>query len=73
MVKGYEEQIGTHNQNPLKHLIRECGGKVRKTREEISKKMNKNNIKFYRSYCMKRNGELQSRAIKEVVKIIDAK
>ena len=36
-------------------------------------KMNKNNTKFYGSYCKKRNGELQMRAIKEVVRIIDGR
>ena len=42
-------------------------------REEINTKTNNSSIKFYTSYSIKRDGELQSRAIKEVIRIIDAK
>ena len=71
MVKGHKEQIGTHNQNPLKKKY----AIVMQTQErgEISMKTNKNNIKFYISYRVKRNAELQTRAIKEVVRIINAR
>ena len=53
--------------------MRDCDRRARKTREEISKKTNENNIKFYGSYSVKRKGELQSRAIKEVIRIVDAR
>lgn len=46
---------------------------LRKTREEISAKTNENNMKFYGSYSKTRKGELQSKAIKEVIRIIDTR
>ena len=46
LVKGHEEQIGTHDQNPLKHLMRDCDRRARKTREEISKKNKKEQHKI---------------------------
>ena len=68
-MKGHEKQIGTHDQHPLKQLMRECDMRARKTREEIREKMNENNIKFHGSYSITRKGELHSREIKEVIRI----
>ena len=47
--------------------------KARKTREEIGNRVNKSNIKFYRCYGLQREGIVQSRSIKEAIRIIDAR
>ena len=73
LIRGHEKQIGTYEQNPTKHLIKECDREARKTREKIKMKSNKTNIKFNGSYCIKRDGNMQSRAIQEMIRIIDAK
>ena len=73
LIKSHEKQVGTYEQNPMKHLIKECDRKAKTIREESRNKMNCTNIKFYGSYTMKRNGELQSRAVKEVIRILDAR
>ena len=54
LVCGHEKEIGMHRQQPLKHLIRECNQSARKTREEINKRDNETNIKFYSYYSIQR-------------------
>ena len=73
LIKSHEKVIGTFEQNPMKHLIKECDRRAKSTREQIESKRNCHNIKFYGNYCLKREGELQSRSIKEVIRILDAR
>ena len=73
LIKSHEKQVGTYEQNLMKHLIKECDRKAKTIREESRNKMNCTNIKFYGSYTMKRNGELQSKAVKEVMRVLDAR
>ena len=52
LVRGYEKEIETYRQQTLKHLICECNQSARRTREEIYKRDNISNIKFYSSYSL---------------------
>ena len=71
--RGHEVKIGTYEQNPTKHLIRECDARARKGRELIRKKKEITNVKFYGNYGLKRDDGLQSRSTNEIIRIIDAK
>jgi len=73
LIKGHEKQIGRYDQNPTKHLLKECDREARRTRETIKMKNSLTNIKFNGSYCIKQDGKIQSRAIQEMIRIIDAK
>jgi len=73
LVKSHDKQIGTYQENPIKHIIRECDKEARRTREQISTKPSCTNIKFEGRYCLRRDGKIQSRAIKEIIRIADAR
>ena len=59
--------------HPLKHLIRECDKRPRNVRELINNENRITNIKCYGSYNVTRTGEIQSRAVNEVIRIVDAR
>ena len=46
LVKEYENEIGLYHHQLIKNLIKECDMARRKTREEINKRENNDNIKF---------------------------
>ena len=54
-------------------MIRECDKRARNVRELISNENSITNITFYGSYNVTRAGEMQSKAVNEVVRIVDAR
>ena len=54
-------------------MIKWCNRRARKKREEIESETQHNNIKYYWLYAVKKDGIVQMRSIKEVIRIIDAK
>ena len=71
--KGHRKQIELYCSHPLKHLIKECDRNAREMQENTHSKEHKTNIKFYGSYSLMHNGNIASRTIQELVRIIDAK
>ena len=57
----------------MHHLIKECDNNARKSREEITLRLDVTNMKFYNYYSLKREGIPESRSMNKVVKIIDTK
>ena len=73
LTRGYKSNIDDYQQYLIKHLIQQCDRKARKMREDIGLELNESNIKFYGCYSLKKEGIVQMRPIKEVLRVIDVK
>jgi len=73
LVRGYEKEIRIYRQQLLKYLIQECDQSTRRTREEIHRRDNISNIKFYGYYSLEQKGLLQSRSINKVIRVVDVR
>ena len=73
LVKGSDAQSNQESTIQLKKLIQECDGKANEIRLHIKRKEGITNIQYFGSYGIMRNSIVISRAIQEIVRIIDAK
>ena len=73
LVRGHDDPTKQFNSQPLKHLIRECDLKARKTRTDVDNFDQTTNIKFYGNYATMHNDVIMSRNIQDAVRIIDSK
>ena len=53
--------------------MQQCNSKARKIREDAELEVDNSNIEFYDYYSLKKEGIVQMRLIKEVLRVIDAK
>ena len=73
LIRGHENPSRQENGLTIKHLIKECDEKAKKTRLGIMRNERVTNIKYYGNYSLMHKGIVVSRAVQEVVRIIDSK
>jgi len=71
--KGHEKEIGEYRQQPTKHLLRECDKRSKSVRENMHRKEQTTNIRFYGNYCIKQNNEVKLKSVNEILRIHDAR
>jgi len=73
LIRGHEKGVVHYQNEPVKWLIRQCDKEAEQAREEARTQSRDSNIKYYGRYSLMKDGIVQMRSIKEMLRVIDSK